>query len=85
MNPKLLNTLTGLTATGTLLALGLLCASADARLQPGAKEGNPLAGIESTIDASAEVADVQAQPRRRARATLSMPYFSFAQSLRPRG
>ena len=83
MNPKLLNTLSGLAASGALLTLGLLCVDPQARLQPSAKDGSPLAGIETTIDTSAEVAE--AQPRRRARATLSMPYFSFAQSLRPRG
>ncbi|HVK50123.1 MAG TPA: hypothetical protein VM469_00095 [Pseudoxanthomonas sp.] len=85
MNPKLLNTLSGLSATAALLALSLYCVSSDSRLQPSAKDGSPLAGIDSAIDASAEVAEAQAQPRRRTRATLSMPYFSFAQSLRPRG
>lgn len=84
MKPKLLNTLSGLAASGALLALGLLCASAENRLQV-AKDGSPLTGIDSTIAASADIGEEQAQPRRRARATLSMPYFSFAQSLRPRG
>ena len=85
MKPKMLNTVSGLAASSALLTLGLLCLDTHARLQPSAQDGSPLAGIESTIDASAQVAEAQAQPRRRARATLSMPYFSFAQSLRPRG
>lgn len=84
MKPKLLNTLTGLGASGALLALGLLCTSTDARFQ-GVRDSAPLTGIDSTIAASADLGQEQAQPRRRARATLSMPYFSFAQSLRPRG
>lgn len=84
MNPKLLNTLSGLAASGALLTLGLLCDGSDARLQD-AKEGSPLATIDAAIEAGAAEADQAKRQTRRARATLSMPYFSFAQSLRPRG
>ena len=84
MKPKLLNTMSGLAASVALLTLGLLCAGTQSRPQ-GAKDGSPLAGIDSAIEASAEVGAETAPARRRARATLSMPYFSFAQSLRPRG
>lgn len=87
MNPKLLNTLSGLVASGALLTLGLLCGGTDVRLRD-AKEGSPLAGtLDAAIEAEAALpgGQVQAKPRRHGRGTLSMPYFSFAQSLRPRG
>lgn len=84
MKPKLLNTLSGLAASGALLTLGLLMGTTETR-QRNAMEGSPLAGVDSTIEAAAAAEDAQVHPRRRARATLSMPYFSFAQSLRPRG
>lgn len=83
MKPKLLNTLSGLAASGALLTLGLLMGTTETR-QRNATEGSPLAGVDSTIEATA-AEEAQVHPRRRARATLSMPYFSFAQSLRPRG
>jgi hypothetical protein len=57
-----------------------------------------MAGAERASDASADRSDMRAEaeaaedaedavqrPARLVRATLSMPYFSFAQSLRPRG
>lgn len=84
MNPKLLNTLSGLAASGALLTLGLLCDGSDARLRDAA-EGSPLATIDAAIEAGAAEAEQAKRQARRARATLSMPYFSFAQSLRPRG
>ncbi len=61
-----------------LLGLGLLAG-------PGAP--SPLAATPlPLLDAGEAVAEQEAAPpRRRARASLSMPYFSFAQSLRPRG
>ncbi len=83
MNPKLLNTLSGLAACGALLILGLLCDGADARRS--AREGSPLATIDAAIEAGAAEAEAPKRRARRARASLSMPYFSFAQSLRPRG
>jgi len=83
MKPKLLNTLSGLAASGALLTLGLLVGGTESRRS--ATEGSPLTGVDSAIEAAAATEEAQVHPRRRARATLSMPYFSFAQSLRPRG
>jgi len=69
-----------LAATGAML-LGL------AALDRGAQSRLATASALQAIEAAESLAvNEDAKPqRRRARASLSMPYFSFAQSLRPRG
>lgn len=85
MNQKLTNTLPSLAVGGLLLGLGLLAAA------PGARTANPEpAALVDALEAETrEIAGEAGQParqhKRRARASLAMPYFSFGQSLRPRG
>ncbi|WP_368563637.1 hypothetical protein [Pseudoxanthomonas sp. UTMC 1351] len=85
MNRKHSNTLSSLTAGGTLLLVGLLSSGSSARL-PTVLNAAPLAeAIEAETLKAAEEAAGKRPHKRRSRASLSMPYFSFAQSLRPRG
>jgi hypothetical protein len=87
MNHKLFTTLSGLSISSLLMVVGLLANGQAARL-PDALADGPL--VAESIDSDlVQAADETAQPgqrkQRRGRASLSMPYFSFAQSLRPRG
>lgn len=87
MNHNLFTTLSALTITSALLIVGLLAASQPARLS-GAGSGAPLIeALENTdaVEAAGEAAAPAPRKKRVKRAALSMPYFSFAQSLRPRG
>jgi hypothetical protein len=85
MNQKLTHTLPSLAVGGLLLAAGALAAMSGARTSEvdpatlvGALESDvrEIAGDDGTSD--------PALHKRRARASLAMPYFSFGQSLRPR-
>jgi hypothetical protein len=85
MNQKLTHTLPSLAVGGLLLGLGLLATVPGNRTA----EAEPVALV-GALDAEArEITGEAGQParkhKRRARASLSMPYFSFGQSLRPRG
>ncbi|NDK37270.1 hypothetical protein DT603_00225 [Pseudoxanthomonas gei] len=84
MNHKLFTTLSSLSISSALLVVGLMPGGHAAGQAAG-----PQGGVVETIEAGAlEAADDMAPaPRRhrRGRASLSMPYFSFAQSLRPQG
>lgn len=86
MNQKHSNSLSSLTAGGTLLLVGLLSSGSSARL-PTVLSAAPLVveAIEAETLQAAEEAAGKRSHKRRSRASLSMPYFSFAQSLRPRG
>lgn len=85
MNQKLTNTLPSLAVGGLLLGLGLLTAT------PGARTADPetaplVDALEAeTRELTGELDAAARQHKRRARASLAMPYFSFGQSLRPRG
>lgn len=85
MNPKLTHTLPSLAVGGLLLAVGALAATTGARTAEA--ESAALVGVleadvrEITGD---ERTPEPTQHKRRARASLAMPYFSFGQSLRPR-
>lgn len=82
MNHKLLTALTGLGICGALLAAGLMLpVRADPRVDP--REASPL--VETLETGAAEAVAPAERKQVRRRGTLSMPYFSFAQSLRPRG
>ncbi len=86
MNHKLFTTLSGLSVTSTLLVIGMMTPGQAAR-PPAATNDSPMA---RTLDPDAAIGtgDVAApieRKQRRHRTSLSMPYFSFAQSLRPRG
>ena len=85
MNPKLTHTLPSLAVGGLLLAAGALATISGARTSEvdtaalvGALESDvrEIAGDEGNPEAT--------RHKRRARASLAMPYFSFGQSLRPR-
>lgn len=87
MNHKLFTTLSSLSISSALLAVGLM-ANGEANRLPGSVSDSPL--VESVeagaVQATEEVVTpVERKHRRRGRSSLSMPYFSFAQSLRPRG
>lgn len=85
MKDPLFNMLSGLAVLGILLAAGLLTAGTSDRSQ--AQAGQPVL-VEAAEGAAVEVAEAVLAPQRkprRVRASLSMPYFSFAQSLRPGG
>lgn len=86
MNHKLFTTLSGLAISGLLLLVGLMASPEATRLSGGAEDGSMAVAIEGgAIQAGEEaVGQVERKPRR-SRQSLSMPYFSFAQSLRPRG
>ena len=83
MNHKLFTTLSGLSICSALLVVGLM---------PGGHASGQAAGSQGvlkTIESGALEARGDAAPaprkHRRGRGSLSMPYFSFAQSLRPQG
>jgi hypothetical protein len=85
MNQKLTHTLPSLAVGGLLLAAGALAAMSGARTAE-AESAALVGALESDVR---EIAGDDATPeptqhKRRARASLSMPYFSFGQSLRPR-
>jgi len=82
MKDPLFNTLSGLAATGIVLAAALLAGGGQDR--PSAQAGQAGLGEAARLQAAEEA---PAPPRKshRVRASLTMPYFSFAQSLRPRG
>ena len=85
MNHNLFTTLSALTVTSVLLIVGLLAINQPARLSSG---GTAAPLIES-LEADAAEAEATAAPatrkKRVKRGALSMPYFSFARSLRPGG
>lgn len=86
MNHKLFTTLSGLSVTSALLAVGMMSPDQAKRL-PVDLDGSPLIqNIETgAVQAAEQVAVPGERKHRRPRASLSMPYFSFAQSLRSRG
>lgn len=86
MNHKLFTTLSSLSISSALLAVGLM-ANGEATRLPGSVSGSPLVESVETgaVQATEEVVAPVERKHRRGRSSLSMPYFSFAQSLRPRG
>ena len=86
MNHKLFTTLSGLSVTSALLVIGMM-ASGQATRPPVDINDSPLTrAIDSdAMTGTGEVAAPIKRKQRRHRTSLSMPYFSFAQSLRPRG
>jgi hypothetical protein len=91
MNHKLFTTLSSLTISTALLAVGLMAGGQANGLPSIANNGeakdSPLVeSIETgALQATEEVVIPVERKHRRGRSSLSMPYFSFAQSLRPRG
>ncbi len=85
MNPKLTHTLPSLAVGGLLLAAGVLASMSGARTAE--TESAALVGALESDVREITGDDGTPQPtrhKRRARASLAMPYFSFGQSLRPR-
>ncbi len=71
--------LQALTATGALLLLGC-----SASLQSGRADARDYAPEIAGVEQDANDLPQAKRPARRMRTSLSMPYFSFAQSLNPR-
>lgn len=68
------------------LGAALLMLGSGAALLAGAGRASDSSADRSDARAEAQVVeDAVRRPARLVRTTLSMPYFSFAQSLRPRG
>ena len=90
MNHKLFATLSSLSVCSALLIVGLVVPDPASGLGvPSSSRENPLAetlqaGVLDDSDTDAVAKPAQRQSRHK-RGSLSMPYFSFAQSLRPRG
>ncbi|MEO6519345.1 MAG: hypothetical protein ABIO17_10205 [Pseudoxanthomonas sp.] len=83
MNHKLFTTLSGLAISSALLVVGLMPSG-----QAAGEATGPQGDVVRTIEAAVEIPDPAApaaRKHRRGRGALSMPYFSFAQSLRPQG
>jgi hypothetical protein len=85
MNHKLFTTLSSLSISSALLAVGLM-ANGEATSLAGPVDSPLVESIEvGAVQATEEVVAPVKRKQRRGRSSLSMPYFSFAQSLRPRG
>lgn len=85
MNQKLHYAMSATGAGLALLAMGLLNEGTRPGLRTGAADASALSGALEAELLTPEGGDSAGKPKaRRARASLSMPYFSFAQSLRPR-
>ena len=83
MNQKLTHTLPSLAVGGLLLAAGALAAMSSGH-SAEAESAALVGALESDVREITGDDSAPAQPKRRARASLAMPYFSFGQSLRPR-
>ena len=87
MNHKLFATLSSLSVCSALLIVGLVAPDPASGLGSSPSRDTPL--VETLQAGVLEDADAMAKPAQRQsrhkRGSLSMPYFSFAQSLRPRG
>ena len=87
MNHKLFATLYSLSVCSALLIVGLVAPDPASGLGTSPSRDTPL--VETLQAGVLEDADAMAKPAQRQsrhkRGSLSMPYFSFAQSLRPRG
>ena len=83
MNHNLFTTLLSLAVCTALLIVGAMAASRASGTS--GRLGAVDAPVVTDIEAAEEGGTDQPRQKRRNRAALSMPYFSFAQSLRPRG
>ena len=87
MNHKLFATLSSLSVCSALLIVGLVAPDPASGLGTSPSRDTPL--VETLQAGVLEDADAMAKPAQRQsrhkRGSLSMPYVSFAQSLRPRG
>lgn len=85
MKNPLVNLLSGFATIGIVVAAVLLASGSPE--PPAPPTGEP--GLVETIETSGPQTEAEAlapqHKSRRVRASLGMPYFSFAQSLRPRG
>ena len=86
MNHKLFTTLSSLSISSALLAVGLMANGEANRLPEPVSDSPMVESVEAgAVKATEEVVAPVERKHRRGRSSLSMPYFSFAQSLRPRG
>lgn len=86
MNHKLFTALSSLSISSALLAVGLMANGEAARLPDSIGDSPLVESVETgAVQATEEVVAPVERKHHRGRSSLSMPYFSFAQSLRPRG
>ncbi len=84
MNHKLFTTLSGLSISSALLVVGLMAFGQAPRLPGAVDDGLLVETIETgALQATEEAVAPRERKHRRHRSPLAMPYFSFAQSLRP--
>ena len=86
MNHKLFATLSGLSVCSALLIVGLVAPDPASGLSASSQDKPLMETLQAgVLEEQDDVAmPVQRQSKHK-RGSLSMPYFSFAQSLRPRG
>ena len=85
MKDPLFNTLSGLASFGIVLAAVLLASGGRDGTAAHARQPSLVEAAAATELQAGEEAPAPQHRSRRARASLTMPYFSFAQSLRPGG
>ena len=86
MKDQMITTLASIASIGVLLLAGIATGTASGGAPAQVLRAGPIDSIRHEApDASAEADTLRPKPKRRARPSLSMPYFSFAQSLRPKG
>ena len=86
MNHKLFATLSGLSICSALLVVGMVAPDPASGIRADSRDNPLLETLQSGVldDADNTAKPVPRQSKHK-RGSLSMPYFSFAQSLRPRG
>lgn len=84
MKDQLLTALSAFAGISVLLVAGIVTGTAS-RLPVPIEQPALVETLESNALNATEGTATPKRKHRRARAPLSMPYFSFAQSLRPRG
>ncbi len=85
MNHNLFTALSALTITSALLIVGLLASHQPARPSSSGTGAPLIESLEADAAGTGETAAPSTRKKRGKRGALSMPYFSFARSLRPGG
>jgi hypothetical protein len=86
MKDQLITTLASVAGMAVLVLAGIVTGTASSRAPVEVPMPALVESIErEALDAAADADALKPTPKRRVRPSLSMPYFSFAQSLRPRG
>ena len=86
MNHKLFATLSGLSICSALLVVGMVAPDPASGIRADSRDNPLLETLQSgVLDDTDNTAKPVPRQSKHKRGSLSMPYFSFAQSLRPRG